>query len=188
MDEQDISAMPDFQNRHLVETLVQSHRRFLAFLKNRVGDEDAAEDILQAAYVKGLERASQVRDAENIVAWFYRLLRNAVVDYYRQRGSEARMVERFGMDPEVAVDPEFHAEICACIHDVLQALNDGQAEAIRRVDLEEMPVDEYARQQAISRNNAWVRLHRGRKALQSGLIRLCGVCATHGCLECHCRT
>jgi RNA polymerase sigma-70 factor (ECF subfamily) len=188
MKKNDQVQTPNHTNHHLIEGLLPSHRRFLSFLRNRVGDEATAEDILQMAYVKGLERASQVRDEKNIVAWFYRLLRNAIVDYYRQKGSETRVIELFGKDYEEAVDSEFHAEVCACIHDVLKTLNGSYAEAIQRVDLEEMPVDEYARQQAISQNNAWVRLHRGRKALQSRLTRLCGVCARHGCLECHCRT
>jgi RNA polymerase sigma-70 factor (ECF subfamily) len=177
---------PGLQDRRPVEALVSGHRRFLAFLKGRVGDEAVAEDILQAAYVKGLERAHQIRDSESVVAWFYRLLRNAVADHYRQQGAEARALQQFGSEQETSADPDLHAQVCACIHDALKTMQESYAEAVRRVDLEETPVDDYARQQAISQNNVWVRLHRGRKALAKRLTQLCGVCATHGCLDCHC--
>lgn len=64
---------------YLVEALAESHQQFLGFLERRVGDRALAEDLLQAAYVKGIERGSQIRGEESAVAWFYRLLRNARV-------------------------------------------------------------------------------------------------------------
>ena len=45
----------------VVDVLVDNHRQFLRFLERRVGDRALAEDILQAAFVRGLERAEQVR-------------------------------------------------------------------------------------------------------------------------------
>lgn len=39
-----------------LDTLVGHHRRFLDFLERRVGSRAVAEELLQAAFVKGLER------------------------------------------------------------------------------------------------------------------------------------
>lgn len=39
----------------------------------------------------------------------------------------------------------------------------------------------------VTANNASVRLHRARRALKEQLLRACGACAAHGCLECSCR-
>ena len=44
----------------------------------------------QAAFTKGLERTGSLRDEGAAVAWFYRALRNAVVDYYRRNGARSR--------------------------------------------------------------------------------------------------
>jgi hypothetical protein len=41
----------------VVKTLVDNHRRFLAFLERRVGSREVAEDILQDAFVRGLAGA-----------------------------------------------------------------------------------------------------------------------------------
>lgn len=64
----------------------------MKFIQNRVGTREAAEDVLQAAFVKGLEKGAAVPDEESAIAWFYRVLRNAIFDYYRQRGASDRSV------------------------------------------------------------------------------------------------
>ncbi|HZI06344.1 MAG TPA: hypothetical protein VEZ71_20095 [Archangium sp.] len=40
----------------VLRKLVEHHRQFLAFLVPRVGSEEAAEEVLQAAFVKGVEK------------------------------------------------------------------------------------------------------------------------------------
>src|SRR5207253_3030521 len=40
----------------VVKTLADNHREFLAFLERRVGDRATAEDILQDAFTRGLDR------------------------------------------------------------------------------------------------------------------------------------
>ena len=67
--------------------LVDNHRRFLSFLERRVGSRDVAEDILQDAFVRGITRAPEMRDSEAITAWFYRVLRNAIVELYLALGA-----------------------------------------------------------------------------------------------------
>ena len=62
------------------------------------------------------------------------------------------------------------------------------AQVVRAVDLEERPLSEVAASGGITVNNATVRLHRARQALKRQLVRACGACAAHGCLECSCRT
>src|ERR1043165_7437502 len=81
-----------------IQRLVDSHRQFLSFLEKRVGSRVVAEDILQSAFVRGLERGAGVRDEESIVAWFYRVLRNAVIDHYRHRASTERAYEGWGRE------------------------------------------------------------------------------------------
>lgn len=173
----------------VVEALVHNHRRFLAFLERRVGSREIAEDILQDAFVRGLDRAATVRDGESVVAWFYRLLRNAVVDHYRRRGAEDRaLAQAAGVMDRVAPGPDesFKDEVCACVTTLIDTLKPEYATAIRRVDLDGESVVAFATAAGITRNNAAVRLHRAREALRRQLTRSCGTCATHGCLDCVC--
>src|SRR5688500_19058895 len=86
----------------VVAALLENHRRFLAFLQKRVGSREDAEDILQAALVRGLARAGEIRDDERAVAWFYRVLRNAVIDHWRARGARDRALEHAAREMRAA--------------------------------------------------------------------------------------
>jgi RNA polymerase sigma-70 factor (ECF subfamily) len=169
-----------------VERLVAGHRDFLAFLERRVESKEAAEDILQSAFVRGLEHAGDI-DQESAVAWFYRVLRNAVIDHYRRRASAGRAMEAWR---DIAVreepSPEVRAEICACVSGLLQHLKPEYRQALRIVDLEDHPLADLARDAGIAPENAAVRVHRARKALRQKVERACGTCCAHGCFDCSC--
>jgi DNA-directed RNA polymerase specialized sigma24 family protein len=67
-----------------IAVFINGRRKFLDFLRARVRDPDVAEDILQRASVKILERGADLRQSASAEAWIYRLLRNELVDYYRR--------------------------------------------------------------------------------------------------------
>jgi RNA polymerase sigma factor (sigma-70 family) len=173
----------------VLEVLVENHRRFLAFLERRVATRDEAEDILQDAFVRSLDRADTVRDPGAIVPWFYRLLRNAVIDHHRRRGAEDRALAYAAGTADATApgaDEELRDEVCACVVSLMETLKPEYAEAIKRVDLEGTPVVEFAREAGITANNAGVRLHRAHEALRRQVALTCDTCAAHGCLDCSC--
>ena len=192
MDPNQAAASPDAATLPLtpevVATLVENHRRFLAFLERRVGSREVAEDILQDAFVRGLARVGQLRDQEAVVPWFYRALRNALVDHWRKSNSERRIFDdaAAGADAEPSVDPELMRTVCECATALLDTLKPEYAEALRRVELEGISVKDFARETDVTPNNASVRLFRAREALRRQVERSCGTCAEHGCLDCTC--
>jgi RNA polymerase sigma factor (sigma-70 family) len=173
----------------VLRVLVENHRRFLAFLERRVESREAAEDILQDAFVRGLGRVETLRDREAVIPWFYRLLRNALVDHYRKRDAEGRALGRVAAEAgeaEPGPDQEMEAAVCACVTALVETLKPEYAAAVRRVDLEGVRVAAFAHEAGITPNNAGVRLHRAHRALRRQLERSCGTCATHGCDACDC--
>lgn len=173
----------------VTDVLVANHRRFLSFLERRVESRAAAEEILQAAFVRSLEKGATIRDEESAVAWFYRLLRNAVVDHYRRRGAEERALEKAAVAQLVAeqlVDDDVKAALCGCMSELIPTLKDEYQGVLRAVDLEGRAVSDVAGELGITPNNASVRLFRARKALKKQLERTCRTCAEHGCLDCSC--
>jgi RNA polymerase sigma factor (sigma-70 family) len=180
--------MEHAEGESVVRALVDSHRHFLVFLERRVGNRAVAEELLQAAFVRTLEKGDALRDGERAVAWFYRLLRNALADHYRRQAVEARVLERESREAtEVGPDPELKETVCACVGELLPTLKPEYSELLRQVELEERSVPEAAAAVGITPNNAGVRLHRARQALKQQLERSCGSCATHGCLDCSCQ-
>ncbi|HEY0593583.1 MAG TPA: sigma-70 family RNA polymerase sigma factor [Thermoanaerobaculia bacterium] len=169
--------------------LVDNHRQFLGFLEKRLSDRALAEDILQDAFVKTLEKGDEIRDEGASVAWFYRMLRNAVIDQYRRNGARSRALEGLAREMEGAVEPppEIHGAICGCVARLAATLKPEYADAIQRIEVDGVPVQEYAAQAGITANNAAVRVFRARDALRKQVKASCGTCAEHGCIDCHCR-
>lgn len=174
-----------------LEQLIDRRADFLAFIERRVADPALAEDILQAAFVRALEGSGNLRSSDSVVAWFYRVLRNAVIDHYRRRASESRVFDPTVFDEQTAdasrPNTDTRTFLCGCILHVLPMLRPAYAEILREVDLEELPLGEFARRHALTSSNAAVRAHRARAALRKALVRVCGACSIHACLDCCCK-
>lgn len=172
----------------VVRALVDNHRAFLAFLQKRVGDRALAEDLLQEAFVRGLDKLGTLEQDESATAWFYRILRNAVVDHHRRRTSADRRLDAFAQELERHVEPdaEVRGAVCRCVGELASTLKPEYAEALRRVEVDGVAVKDYATEAGISSNNAAVRVFRAREALRKQVTRSCGTCADHGCLDCTC--
>ena len=181
--------MAEAVSAETLDRLVANRAKFLAFVERRVGSRALAEDILQAAFVKGLERGGELRDDDTAVGWFYRILRNAVIDHYRHQAAGARALEEWAKEMETQVEPDdlTRGQVCECMKDVIVDLKPEYREAIEVVDLQERSLKDLADASGISTNNAGVRVHRAREALRTQIKKVCGTCATHGCLDCHCK-
>lgn len=119
MDAKPSAQTPDSE---LLDRVTAQRDRFLRFLALRVEDAATAEDILQGAYLKAVERGSGIRQGESTVAWFYRILRNAVTDHYRRRASRTKAHEALAAELPEIYEPEVKATVCECIGDVIENL------------------------------------------------------------------
>jgi RNA polymerase sigma factor (sigma-70 family) len=172
-----------------LDQLLAQRKQFLVFVQRRVSDSGLAEDILQTAYLRAFEHRDDFKPSESIVAWFYRLLRNAMIDSYRRHASRERALEAWTGELEISAQPspDLQNEVCACLHGILDGLKPEYTEALRAVDLGEQRVQDFAEQRGISVSNAGVRVHRARAALRKQLLRTCATCAEHGCVDCTCK-
>lgn len=176
----------------ILSQLLDRESSFRMFVRRQVGEDALADDLLQQSLMRAVERQHSIQDSDSVVAWFYRILRNAVIDYYRARATETKKTDGFmqelitaGEDKTPALD-ELHPTVCGCLQRLLTCLRPGYAEVIRRIDLEgELPVA-VAKDLGLTTNNLTVRLHRARQALRTVLEESCGVCTKHGCLNCTC--
>jgi RNA polymerase sigma-70 factor (ECF subfamily) len=173
-----------------LDILLDNHRKFLSYLERKVGDRALADDILQDAFARLVDRPEQAPADEGVVPWFYRMLRNAAIDRFRRRGAETRAMESFAreLDTHAAAEPELETEICACVTRLAATLKPEYAEALQDIDVNGTPVKAFAEQHGLSASNAGVRVFRAREALKKRLVESCGTCAEHGCLNCTCQT
>ena len=169
--------------------LLESRAQFLNFLNKRVSSPDVAEELLQNAFLKTIEKSGDIRDAESIVAWFYRVLRNSVMDHYRSSGRNQQELLGILNDLEryASAVPEPENEVCQCIHPLLENLKPEYREALTTIDLGDGSLADLASRAGITEGNAAVRVHRARQAMLKQVRMTCGACAEHHCVDCHCK-
>lgn len=176
-----------------LELLVGRHAEFIRFLSPRMGGDIAAEDLLQQGFVRAVEHAKELGSHENVIAWFYTVLRNLLIDHHRSRASTDRKHEAFYAELESTGTNQTYQEtelgraLCACVHDLFGTLPAQYADVLRKIDLEGGQLSDVAAKLDTNKAALTVKLHRARQALKQRLEQMCGTCTKHGCLDCSCK-
>jgi RNA polymerase sigma-70 factor (ECF subfamily) len=179
-------------SREVIDAIVSERARFQRFLTARTGSEAEAEDLLQQSLLKALQHDAQLRRGEKAVAWFYRILRNAISDHYRQKSSEQRRTDRLWTEMHAAGEDfaappkDWNRAVCACFTGLLPVLNPRYAKLIQRIDLNGESKKAVSRELKIKVGTLDVALHRARSSLRERLELFCGACSREKCLECFC--
>jgi RNA polymerase sigma-70 factor (ECF subfamily) len=142
-----------------------SYRRLLGQLIGVTGSVAEAEDVVQEAFVRGLDRPRQMLDADNPEAW----LRTVAVNLARSRW---RRAQRFvGLAPRLVQEPrEGDTDGHVVLLQALRKLPAGQREVIALHHLADLTVEQVAQTLGIPTGTVKARLSRGRAALSTLLI------------------
>jgi RNA polymerase sigma factor (sigma-70 family) len=171
----------------LGSTLLANLSAFQSFARSRLDDPALAADAVQESLLRALRAAPDFSEEGQTLAWFYRILRNVLIDLHRRRQTQAAAMEQFAWaSADAAPDPEARRVVCGCVTGLLATLRLDYAEIIQLADLEELTQEVIATNLHLSRSNVKVRLHRARRQLRDRLEQTCQICATHGCLDCSC--
>ncbi len=170
-----------------IDNLLAHRARLLSFVRSRISDRHEAEDVLQSAFARVMERPPGMPVDARVVPWFYRVLRNAITDRYRRRDVERRRRDTWERDPTRVPAPDAPGRLCECTRVALASLNPRYVAIIEAVDLEGRSVVDVARMLSLTPGNASVRLHRARRLLAERLKAICRHCAETACVDCHCK-
>jgi len=168
-----------------IEDLIKERRRLLLLVTKLVGSREAAEDILQSAYLKAVGKSGTLRSPGSVTAWFHRILRNSVADYYRRKRSERLTFAALG-STDWAREEELRRGVCGCVAIALGRVKQGYRRLLRDLEVDEIDSTVLARRLGITANNLRVRAHRARQALRREIVKICGPCAKRLCVDCDC--
>ena len=168
-----------------MDELLANRARFVSFVRSRVPDPALAEDIVQSAFTQALQEPRRLGGAD-LTRWFYRVLRNAIVDRHRRASAESRGLERWQHDPTTQTEPAQARTVCRCVRSALQGLPPNSQAVLDAVEIRGMTPASYAKAEGLSAGNAAVRLHRARRLLADRLKGICGTCTLDGCADCDC--
>ncbi len=149
--------------------LLASRRIILGYIEKKVGEREAAEDILQDSLLKALRAESGLREKEKLIPWFYRIVDNAIADRFRRRRVEATYLAEIAGEGEPGITPEEEGRICACIAAVIPIMKPEYAMLVEELELGSGDPESVAERLGITRNNLKVRHHRARTQLRERL-------------------
>ena len=157
------ARMPPGQPRDLDALYRAQMRPLSAFIYSKVGNREAAEDITADVFIKAVTHLDLTREERSIVAWLFRVARNAVNDYWREgHGApvipfeEARQERR----QEARPDPARAAQTAAQARAVLDALPDTYRTVLTFRLLDGLSVGETAQRMGVTTGNVKVLQHR----------------------------
>jgi len=148
--------------RALTPLLPQAGRYALSILRNRAD----AEDAVQTAALRGLERLASFDEARSFNGWWFAVLRNCCIDRLRR----SRRFPVAAVDIEtVAASPEEPEPDWAALDRALQVLPDAQAEVVRLHYFAGLRYADIAASLSIPIGTVMSRLHNARLALAAQL-------------------
>lgn len=148
------------------ELYAASYRRLLGQLIGVTGSVAEAEDVVQEAFVRGMDHPRRLLGADNPEAW----LRTVAVNLARSRW---RRTQRFlGLAPRLMGEdpPGQDPEGRLVLLQALRSLPAGQREVIALHHLADLTVEQVAATLGLPTGTVKARLSRGRAALSALLV------------------
>ncbi len=149
------------------------HKTLHAFFRKRVGDEHAAEDLLQEAFLRIHKGIESVADDARIRGWNYRIARNLVIDHYRSRRPTEQLDQQLA--PEVEPSRADAIAFGSCVQNMIEKLPGHYGDALRLVEIDGKSQLEAAELLGLSKSGAKSRVQRGRAMLKSLVSKCCEV-------------
>ena len=154
---------------HIYEQFDAPLRRFVAA---RVGDADAAADILQDIYLRIHSRLDTLRDCRALPGWLFQVARHAVIDHLRSRRPAAELTEDLPAPEDPGGDDELR-ELALGLVPMIEELPGKYREALLLTLHQGLSRDELAQRLGITRSGAKSRVQRARDLLRDRLLECC---------------
>jgi RNA polymerase sigma-70 factor, ECF subfamily len=142
------------------------------YIRTRVRDHAAAEDILQDVFLKAYKSSDQLQSTDKIEGWLFLITRNAVIDYFRKQKSSDELPEDLAAETnEPGVE---NAEaLRVAFRKMVFSLPEPYREAIVLTEFEGLTQKELSERLGISLSGAKSRVQRGREKLKDALLECC---------------
>ncbi len=144
----------------------QFQARLLRYISKRIGDEGAAQDVLQEVFLRATRHAETLKQARTPLAWLYTFTNSAIIDFHRTssrtpQGNDAAFATL------VAPNAEEIEGLARCLTPLIAALPDPYKAALTFTDLEGGRQVDYARQYHLKPSTARAHVQRGRTRLRA---------------------
>ncbi len=150
------------------------HSDLLVFIRKRVNEKVAAEDILQDVFIRIHSRIETLENRSKLESWLYQITRNAIIDFYRSRKLMEELPEWLAQ-PQASREEVNRQELSSCLAPMIQQLPEKYRQAVQFSEIEGKTQKEIAEIESISVSGAKSRVQRGRALLKTMLHDCCKI-------------
>lgn len=80
--------IPRKSNLEFKEIYINYYESILAFVKNRINNEQDSFDLVQDVFLKVHAGLSKLKEKEKLKAWIFQVTRNTIADYFQQKSKK----------------------------------------------------------------------------------------------------
>ncbi|HEX5056649.1 MAG TPA: RNA polymerase sigma factor SigZ [Gammaproteobacteria bacterium] len=156
-------------------TMFNGHLR--AYIARRV-DAASVDDVLGEIYLRVARHQDKFENADNPLAWLYRVAGNIITDHYRRRAAERTALQQAGADAseaDASGENDNYAELAECLIPMIRQLPEAYREALLLTDIQGTAQAAVAAQLGLSVSGMKSRVQRGREQLKKALFRCCEI-------------
>jgi RNA polymerase sigma-70 factor, ECF subfamily len=145
------------------------------FIRRRVADEAAAEDLLQEVFLKLHQYGESLRDPRRLESWIYQVTRNLIIDHYRSRHQTMTSLEAEALFdlPEELPDDDIMSELLPCVRAMVLSLPEQDRQALILTEYQGLTQKELGERLGLSFSGAKSRVQRAREKLKQELLASC---------------
>jgi RNA polymerase sigma-70 factor, ECF subfamily len=149
------------------------HKELKSYIAKVVKNQTDADDILQDVFIKIIRNSDKVKKAKNLRQYIYGMVRNGIVDYFRNK-------QHLNNDTEIPVivteeDDQFlNATIAdCCIKPFINQLPEKYKVALQLTEFQDISQKDLAEKLNISYSGAKSRVQRGKEKLKEMILNCC---------------
>ena len=164
--------MPEKKRKEFSKIYDKYIDKIYRFIFVKVNSEDIAQDLCSETFLRGWESYKSIDKIDNIQAFLYRIARNLVIDYYREKGR----TQIVSVENVAIIDPKPSLEENVALNSDLEQvkgalanLKDDYQNVIVWRYLDDLPIPKVAKMLDKSEEATRVLLHRALKALKNEL-------------------
>ena len=155
------------------EAMIDLAEPLRRFVRRRMNDSHAADDIVQDVLLKALANRESLPPDERLANWMYRVARNAIVDRYRTARPSGSLPA--DLIDDRAEEATVVAELSSCLRCMIDCLDEPSRIALRLADVDGRSQQEIADRMRISLSGAKSRVQRARRQLKAKFTACCDV-------------
>ena len=142
----------------------------LKFIRKRVSNDSAAEDLLQEVFLRIHTRIGTLQDQSKVESWIFQIARNAIIDHYRRRHDSALVSETI---PHAILPDEPDAAESLSLREMIETLPEPYRQALLLTEYSGLTQAELATELGISLSGAKSRVQRARAKIKDALLTCC---------------